>query len=303
MLFVRSTLGLLGLLTLTASCKAPAANAAEPAPEAAEPAHPAEGGAHARAAAAMSKKFGVPFAVDVDREEPLAQTRSYFQALFADNSAYMRTHDGAFFKAFATSQKPRATIVTCSDSRVQSPAFDATPENDDFFIRNIGNQISTSEGSVEYGVHHLKTPVLLILGHTGCGAVKGAMGDFSKESAAIRRELEPMKVPKRKEGTKDDDPAQWLDGVVANVHEQVAFALATFGEEVAEGRLTVVGAVYDLRNDLKQGSGRVLLVDVNGHRDAAKVQAFERGVLGLVGPDPRATDAGARTREAKDAAH
>ncbi len=243
-----------------------------------------------------AKKFTVPFAAEADKDDPLALTRTFFHGVFTDNAAYARTHDPAFFKAFAGSQKPRATVVTCSDSRVQSPAYDATPENDDFTIRNIGNQVANSEGSVEYGVHHLKTPVLFVLGHTGCGAVKAAMGDYGKESDAIKHELDAIKVAKRKEGVKDDDPAAWVDGVVQNVNDQVAAALAKFDDEVASGALTIVGGVYDFRNDMKAGTGKIVLVNVNGNRDAAKLQAFERGVLGLVGPDPHAGD-GARAKD------
>ena len=291
-------------------CKAPEAAAAQPAAAAAaegegEKDHDHEkdaggshastkgghgsGGSHAKGAAAHSKKYYVPFAAESDKDDPLAQTRGFFQNVFSDNAAYMRTHDEKFFKGFATSQKPRATLVACSDSRVQTPAFDATPENDDFTIRNIGNQIPNSEGSVEYGVHHLKTPVLFIMGHTGCGAVKAAMGDYDSESDPIRHELDAMKIAKRKAGVKDDDPAAWLEGVVQNVHEQVAVALTKFDEEVATGTLTIVGGVYDFRNDMKQGTGKVVLVNVNGHKDAAKVQSFERGIQGLVGPDPHAS--------------
>jgi carbonic anhydrase len=288
-------------------CKAPEAAAAQPAAAAAEgegekehekdagsshasggKGHGAAAGGHAKGGAPHAKKYTVPFAAESDKDDPLAQTRGFFQNVFSDNAAYMRNKDAAFFKAFQTSQKPRATIVACSDSRVQSPAFDATPENDDFTIRNIGNQIPNSEGSVEYGVHHLKTPVLFIMGHTGCGAVKAAMGDYDSESDPIRHELDAMKIGKRKVGVKDDDPAAWLEGVVQNVHEQVAVALAKFDEEVASGTLTIVGGVYDFRNDMKQGTGKVVLVNVNGHKDAAKVQAFERGIQGLVGPDAHA---------------
>ena len=61
-----------------------------------------------------------------------------------------------------------------------------------FHIRNIGNQIENNFGSVDYGIHHLKTPILLILGHTDCGAVKASQIDFSKESDEIRQELYPL---------------------------------------------------------------------------------------------------------------
>ena len=254
--------------------------------------------------AGKPRKFSVPFAAEVDRDDPLAQTRSYVQQLIGDNGAYMRGHETSFFKGFAAGQKPRATVVACSDSRVQSPAFDATPENDDFFVRNIGNQVENGEGSIEYGVEHLKTPVLLVLGHTGCGAVKAAMGDTSKESEAIQKELAPLKVAK---SSKPDDPAAWSEAVVANVHDQVAVALDKFGERVSDGQLTIVGAVFDFRNDMHQGFGKVVIVDVNGNREPARIAAFERGVLGLA-PSPgdvHVSDAGVReareTRDARDA--
>jgi carbonic anhydrase len=294
------SLALLGLVVL-GGCHAPATTSAEPAAPEAETEKDA--GTHLTAAhaappkgdhAGHAKKYTVPFAAESDKDDPLALTRGYFQNVLADNATYMRTHDAGFFKGFAQTQKPRATVVACADSRVQTPAFDATPENDDFFVRNIGNQISNSEGSVEYGVHHLKTPVLMILGHTGCGAVKAAMGDYAKESDPIRHELDGLKLPKRKEGIKEEDPAVWLDGVVTNVHDQVTMALAKFDDEVAAGNLTIVGAVYDFRNDMKQGPGKIVLVNVNGHRDAAKILAFERGVQGLVSDSRTSADAGAR---------
>jgi carbonic anhydrase len=242
--------------------------------------HADAGGAYAEHAehGQDASAFTVPF---VDQQDPLEQTRNFFKDALGDNAAFQREHDPDFFKAFASVQKPRVTVVTCSDSRVQSTAFDHAPENDLFTIRNIGNQVRLNLGSVEYGVRHLKTPVLLVLGHTGCGAVKAAMGDASHESAAIRHELDGLALPKRKDGASGDDPGPWLEGVTENVHDQVAFALTTFAEEVRTGRLTVVGAVYDFRNDMKRGAGKLAIIDVNGITAPAKMQAFERLVLGL----------------------
>ena len=246
-------------------------------PHSAEPptAMPEGGPEHGDHAASA---FTVPF---VDQQDPLELTRNFFKEALGDNATYQREHKPEFFKAFATSQKPRVTIVACADSRVQANAFDSSPENDLFTVRNIGNQVRLNLGSIEYGVRHLKTPVLLVLGHSGCGAVKAAMGDASQESAAIRHELDGIALPKRKVGTSPEDAGPWLEGVTANVHDQVAFALEQFAEEVRTGRLTVVGAVYDFRNDLKRGAGKFSIIDVNGVKDAAKMLSFERLVLGL----------------------
>lgn len=182
------------------------------------------------------------------------------------NSSFMRTHGPAYFKPFRDSQHPRATVITCSDSRVHTHALDASPDGDLFMIRNIGNQMATAEGSIEYGVHHLHTPLLLFIGHTACGAIKAAASDYSKESAAIRRELDTIQIPK-------GDPG--LNSIKLNVNSQVRQAMSKFENEVISGRLTVMGAVYDFRNEMTQGQGRLNIINVNGETDAAKIAALE----------------------------
>jgi len=233
---------------------------------------PAHGGGDVPA-----RKFSVPFAWEASQDDALRTTKSFMQGFFTDNAAYVKAHNETFFKPFVQTQKPRATVITCADSRVHTAAFDARPENDVFLVRNIGNQVVNAEGSVEYGVHHLKTRVLVIMGHTGCGAIKARMGDISKESDAIRHELESLSVPKPKD--KGDERQAWQEAVVANVNEQVAFSLLKFSSEVETGDLTVVGAVYDLKNDMKQGHGHIVLVNVNGNTDPVKLTAFEKVVM------------------------
>lgn len=224
---------------------------------------------------AEPKKFVVPFAWEASRDEPLSQARAYLKEILSDNRVYME-HGPKFFAAFAEGQRPRATVVTCADSRVHTTAFDTTPENDDFVIRNIGNQIENGLGSIEYGVEHLETPVLLIIGHSGCGAVKAALGDISTQPEAVRHELEHLHVPKPKSGQSAE--AAWSEAVVANVHSQVTVALTHFGNRVQEGKLTIVGAVYDFRNDYGHGSGKLNIVDVNGNAEVERMDAFVEAI-------------------------
>lgn len=246
--------------------------------------------------------FTVPFAWEAAKDEPLALTRSFLRDAFTDNDTYMQRGD-KFFAAFADKQTPRATVLTCADSRVHSQAWDLTPENDDFTVRDIGNQVENVEGSIEYGVEHLHTPLLLVVGHTGCGAVKAAMGDTSKLSAPIRKELEHLHVPAA-DPSKSPDVA-WAEAVVANVNNQVAFSLKRFNREVHEGTLTVVGAVYDFRNDLGQGAGKFVIVNVNGNADRDRMDSFVEAVNGRLGPrdakDPREAKDGKSPKGSKDA--
>src|SRR5882724_534769 len=187
---------LFGALVLgLAGCQSAAAESpptAEPVASAAAPASASKEAPEPRKRVEGARTYSLPFVREAGSEDPGDRARAFLRELVRDNGFFVRNHDAAYFKPFAEAQRPRATFVTCSDSRVQSQAFDATPDNDLFTIRNIGNQLHTSMGSIQYGVEHLKTPLLVIAGHAGCGAVKAAMGDFSKEPDAIRRELETL---------------------------------------------------------------------------------------------------------------
>lgn len=205
-------------------------------------------------AATLNEKQGSGAAVKVVRDIRQA------------NANFMRTHGPAYFKPFHDSQHPRATVIACSDSRVHTHALDASPDGDLFMIRNIGNQIATAEGSVDYGVHHLQTPLLLIVGHTACGAIKAASGDYTKESGPIRRELDTIQIPKGEPG---------LNSVKLNVNNQVRQAMGKFEQDVISGRLTVMGAVYDFRNEMRQGQGKLNIINVNGETDQTKIAQME----------------------------
>lgn len=233
--------------------------------------HEAKGSQKAEPELLDPGKFVVPFAWEAAKDEPLAQTRAFLAEVIADNQGYME-HGDKFFAAFADKQTPRATVLTCADSRVHSTAWDVTPENDDFTIRNIGNQIENAQGSIEYGIEHLRTPLLFVIGHTGCGAVKAAMGDISKLSAPIQKELEHIHPPKPTPGKSPE--TAWAEAVIANVNDQVATALKHFAKDVQSGHLTVVGAVYDFRNDLLQGAGKLSIVNVNGNNEPERMSAF-----------------------------
>ena len=212
----------------------------------------------------LSFAMGQALAHEAAHTDEQAQLKGIVKNLLKDNDAFVKSHKSSYFKSFTDTQHPRATVVTCSDSRVHTHALDKTPDGDLFMVRDIGNQISTAEGSIEYGVHHLHTPLLIIVGHAACGAIKAASGDYSTESDAIKRELDSIKIAKG---------GDWMEGVKTNVNNQVDYATKKFAEEIKEGKLTVVGAVYDFRNDLKQGQGRLVITNINGESDAAKVKA------------------------------
>lgn len=79
---------------------------------------------------------------------------------------------------WANGQKPFAVIVSCSDSRVIPEAIFSVGIGDLFVIRVAGNVVGNYElGSIEYAVDHLGCKLVVVLGHTGCGAVTAALED------------------------------------------------------------------------------------------------------------------------------
>lgn len=207
----------------------------------------------------------------------IAEQSKLASAALADivfsNEQFALSKNKAYFDQFRDGQHPRVTLVTCSDSRIQTNDFSDDGNGDIFTIRNIGNQILSNEGSVKYGVHHLHTPLLVVMGHVGCGAIKAAMTDYGAEDSSIRRELDSLHLSVAHTPPDDKDfNKRWLAGVHENVHQQVTSALQDYRDLVEAGELTVVGAVYDFRNDLGKGLGKVAIVNVNGERNPANYE-------------------------------
>lgn len=224
---------------------------------------------HGKAAAGHAPAAGGHGAAPTP-EEALEAAAGLLSEVIVDNQSWVGEHDAEFFAPFADHQSPRATVVGCSDSRFQIDSLDQSPDGDIFTIRNIGNQFENSLGSVDYGVRHLHTPLLMIVGHVKCGAVKAAMGDYSTLSRSIREELNPL-APNVQHYAGEEFDTKWAESVESNVHAQVKRAMEEFKAEVEAGTLIVVGGVYDFRDDLHQGQGRLVIIDVNGEESETDI--------------------------------
>lgn len=194
-----------------------------------------------------------------------AVAQAFIKEIQTDQNAYAAAKGAAFFQELSKGQKPRATVVSCSDSRVHTNMWDKTPEGDLFMIRNIGNQLATAKGSVQYGVNHLGSSLLLIVGHSRCGAIGAASGDYSSLEEPIKKELDTINIAKG---------VASIDGVKTNVNNQVTAALKEWAAQVKNGELLVVGAVYDFADDMKQGAGKLNVININGETDPAKLSSM-----------------------------
>lgn len=204
--------------------------------------------------------FAFYFKVDaVDKENDSANAMElwsqYWVEIQSDNRNFKGKHSKEFFEAFKTKQTPRITLVTCSDSRVQVTAFDETAQNDTFVIRNAGNQIQNTLGSVEYGINHLHSKILLIVGHSKCGAVEAAQGDYGALSPALKKELDSLSFNKTLDLRK---------AVLDNINEQVQFSMKHFKSKIKNNELVVVGMLYDFTGEYTGEKGSVKLLSLNG---------------------------------------
>jgi carbonic anhydrase len=155
-------------------------------------------------------------------------------------------------------QKPFATILSCSDSRVPPELLFDQGFGDLFVIRVAGHVVDPSTlGSLQYALVHLKTPLFLVLGHEHCGAVTAAVQALQGEHDEPRdiEDLVKMIEPGLDAIDLGANREQVIhDAVLANVHWTIKQLAEVFeGREAAEYS-RVVGAVYELN----RGEVRIL---------------------------------------------
>jgi carbonic anhydrase len=197
------------------------------------------------------------------------------KAAITGNDEFKGHHDSHYFDAYQSGQTPNLTVVTCSDSRVHTKLFDLDPHNNIFVIRNIGNQVKNSEGSVDYGVRHLPTKILLVLGHSSCGAVKAAMGDYSGETSGIKAELDSLLPVIQSDTSSDSFDLRWAKNVERNVDHQVSYALQLYKEKIDAGEMAVVGGVYDFNDLYGKGRGSLIITNINGETSPNKIMQHQ----------------------------
>jgi carbonic anhydrase len=159
-------------------------------------------------------------------------------------------------------QAPDAIILTCSDSRVPPELIFDKGLGDLFVIRVAGNVTGPGViGTIEYGVDHLKIPLLVVLGHTDCGAVTAVVNGM--EADGHLRTLAERIAP-AVQTTRDAYPESGREELISRaVRENLWLQIEnlfrdspTVSRAAAEGRLQVWGAVYDLDSGAVDWLGR-----------------------------------------------
>lgn len=149
-------------------------------------------------------------------------------------------------------QKPFAVIVGCSDSRVGPELVFDCNLGELFVVRVAGSTVSQEGlGSIVYAVEHLGAPLVVVLGHSKCGAV-GAAVDVATKHSELHGSLLNMVLPiiPAVLEAQEKHPADLQDAAIRQNVRDVAARLkvadGTLAEKQAEGRLKIVSATYDL---------------------------------------------------------
>ena len=150
-------------------------------------------------------------------------------------------------------QHPFATILGCSDSRVPPEWIFDAGLGELFVVRVAGNVLSPEvAGSLQYAGVHLQTPLMVVLGHEGCGAIQAALE--TKDKGVRQRSRIQLLVDSILPALAGLDPHLSPPAQLAQaVERNVRWTLRTIIESpesrarVAEGRVKYVGAIYEIQ--------------------------------------------------------
>lgn len=169
----------------------------------------------------------------------------------------------ADFRGLAEGQYPFAAIVGCADSRVAPEILFDVGKGDIFVVRVAGNVVGGAgpivKGSIEYAVAELNVPLIMVLGHSNCGAVKAAIKHIDAKDSlpgAINGLVELIKPAVAQSRSEPGDP---LDNAIRkNVLlgvERLKGLEPIIAPKVKESQVRVAGGIYDLQ------TGKVTILD------------------------------------------
>lgn len=197
-------------------------------------------------------------------DEVLAMLAAGNERFYTGKSTYPHTDAARLAQAGKENQGDHAyaTVITCSDSRVPVELIFDAGVMDIFVIRVAGNVCDIDEvGSIEYGLAHVNTPVLVVMGHTQCGAVTAITHALQGKGHKLERNIPPLIdniIPAAKK-TMADHKEIHGDAIIPYVIEEnvwqgirdLFMKSPACRNIVREGTAKVVGAIYDV------GTGKV----------------------------------------------
>lgn len=192
----------------------------------------------------------------------------------------------------ANGQRPVAAVLSCADSRVPVELIFDQGIGDLFVLRVAGNIADVySIGSIEYGVEHLGIPLIVVMGHSKCGAVKAAVEEVKVDGplGELLTDIAPAAAEVKSRAAGMPSSAMISAAVRANVRlatKNLTSRSKVIDAAVKEGRVKIVGAVYDIHSGAVQwldGSGPMVPMSSEASTSSAPPKAMPTLSLSLSG--------------------
>jgi carbonic anhydrase len=175
-------------------------------------------------------------------------------ARFAKGEATGPRRSPAEFRAVSEVQSPIAVVVACADSRVAPELLFDSGVGELFVIRVAGNVVDRAgvvvKGSIEYAISELNVPLVVVLGHTNCGAVKAAVKHIEQKDSLPGSINGLVELIKPVVGNIRGRPGETVENATqANVTagvEKLKNLEPILAPRVKSGSLKIVGGIYDL---------------------------------------------------------
>ncbi|QWR78268.1 carbonic anhydrase [Candidatus Magnetomonas plexicatena] len=204
------------------------------------------------AVAAVAFSASIPKLVFADKDFE-AEVKKLMEGneRFTKGEFKQRDSSSAKLSELSKGQHPFAVIVTCSDSRVDPEIVFDEDLGEIFVIRTAGNVVDKiALGSIEYAVEHLHSPIVVVVGHESCGAVKAtleAKGKVHGNIGSIVDKILPA-VHTAKKNTKAGGDVLYNAIIenVRNVTREISTKSPVVAKELKEGKVNVLGAYYSI---------------------------------------------------------
>lgn len=195
----------------------------------------------------------------VSATEALQRLRDGNQRFVAGTTNHVEAVERVHRTKAADGQNPFAIVLACSDSRVPIELIFDQGIGDLFVIRVAGNIVAPSQiGSVEFAAKQFGTRLVLVLGHSNCGAVIATLNELalrnrhrSPNLRSIVDRIRPAVEPLLREHTNDNIDEILADAVRANIRasvERLSHGSLILEQLVESGDLAVIGAEYSIEN-------------------------------------------------------
>ena len=177
----------------------------------------------------------------------MASTIEGKKRLVDGNAMYRKNVDPSVLSRLAGKQEPFLAVLGCSDSRVPPSKIFNLSLGDAFVVRVAGNSACDPSvvGSLEYAVKHLRVKVLVVLGHTGCGAVKAAMECSDMENLdGVLGDIDAART--KVKGGSSSDPDAIAEMNVRLQLRRIMDGSKVISDAVRDDRLEIYGVMYEL---------------------------------------------------------